>query len=130
VCATFDGELVAFGADGTPDFPLVCKRMRMRRRSIAVTYVMFDLLTLEGDSLLNERYSKRRAELEELRFERALERVSRRNPRVATRRASAAGSRQRIANTGDTSWSARAQRRVHADPFGVVLQLRKQACAK
>lgn len=75
MCATFDGELVAFGADGTPDFPLVCKRMRMRRRSIAVTYVMFDLLTLEGDSLLNERYSKRRAELEELRFERALERV-------------------------------------------------------
>jgi hypothetical protein len=29
VCATLDGELVAFGEDGTPDFPLLCERMLM-----------------------------------------------------------------------------------------------------
>jgi bifunctional non-homologous end joining protein LigD len=27
VLATLDGELVAFGADGTPDFPTICERM-------------------------------------------------------------------------------------------------------
>jgi hypothetical protein len=31
VAATFDGELVAFGDDGSPDFPFLCERMLMRR---------------------------------------------------------------------------------------------------
>jgi bifunctional non-homologous end joining protein LigD len=42
VAGTFDGELVAFGEDGTPDFPLLCEKMLMRRPNIAVTYVVFD----------------------------------------------------------------------------------------
>jgi bifunctional non-homologous end joining protein LigD len=52
VAATFDGELVAFGPDGAPDFPLLCERMLMRRTGITVTYMVFDLLSLEGTSLL------------------------------------------------------------------------------
>ena len=52
VSATLDGELCAFGPDGAPDFPLICERMLMRRTRIAVTYVIFDLLSLNGRSLL------------------------------------------------------------------------------
>jgi bifunctional non-homologous end joining protein LigD len=66
VPATLDGELVAFAPDGSPDFPLVCERMLMRRSQITVVFVIFDLLNLDGRSLLAEPYSKRRAELETL----------------------------------------------------------------
>jgi bifunctional non-homologous end joining protein LigD len=51
VFATLDGELCAFGADGSPDFPLICERMLMRRAGIAVTYLVFDLLSLDGRDL-------------------------------------------------------------------------------
>jgi bifunctional non-homologous end joining protein LigD len=47
VAATLDGELVAFGPDGAPDFPLLCERMLMRRPGIAVTYMVFDLLSID-----------------------------------------------------------------------------------
>jgi bifunctional non-homologous end joining protein LigD len=40
--------------------------MLMRRPGIAVTYMIFDLLSLDGRSLLNEPYAKRRSELEAL----------------------------------------------------------------
>jgi bifunctional non-homologous end joining protein LigD len=50
VAATLDGELVAFGPDGCPDFPLLCERMLMRRLGIAVTYMVFDLLSVDGRS--------------------------------------------------------------------------------
>jgi bifunctional non-homologous end joining protein LigD len=72
VDAMLDGELVAFGADGAPDFPLVCERMLMCRRQIPVTLVAFDLLRLEGDSLMGLPYSERRAELEALDLNGAL----------------------------------------------------------
>src|SRR4051812_41191458 len=36
VYGTFDGELVAFDRHGVPDFPLLCERMLMRRRHVAV----------------------------------------------------------------------------------------------
>jgi bifunctional non-homologous end joining protein LigD len=49
VDAMLDGELVAFGPDGAPDFPLVCERMLMRRRQVPVTFVVFDVLRLAGD---------------------------------------------------------------------------------
>jgi bifunctional non-homologous end joining protein LigD len=66
VDAMLDGELVAFGPDGAPDFPLVCERMLMRRRQVPVTFVVFDVLRLAGDSLMTLPYSGRRAELEGL----------------------------------------------------------------
>jgi bifunctional non-homologous end joining protein LigD len=40
--------------------------MLMRRRSLAVTLVIFDLLTLDGRDLTGAPYSERRAELEAL----------------------------------------------------------------
>jgi bifunctional non-homologous end joining protein LigD len=66
VFGAFDGELVAFDAHGAPDFPLVCERMLMRQPGIAVTYVVFDVLTLDGRSLMNEPYTERRRQLEAL----------------------------------------------------------------
>src|SRR5512133_1525988 len=63
---TFDGELVAFDSAGVPDFPLVYERMLMRRQHISVVYMVFDLLSLEGVSLLRAPYSERRAQLEAL----------------------------------------------------------------
>ena len=43
-----DGELVALGEDGWPDFPLLCERMLNGRSAMAVVYVVFDLLEFEG----------------------------------------------------------------------------------
>jgi bifunctional non-homologous end joining protein LigD len=48
VSATLDGELVAFGEDGAPDFPLLCERMLMRRSGIAATLMVFDVLSVDG----------------------------------------------------------------------------------
>jgi bifunctional non-homologous end joining protein LigD len=64
--ATLDGELVAFGPDGAPDFPLLCERMLMRRRHVHLTYIVFDVLSLDGESLMRAPYSERRAQLEAL----------------------------------------------------------------
>ena len=66
VRAVLDGELVAFGPDGCPDFPLLCERMLMRQQGIAVTYMVFDLLSLEGEDFMRAPYSERRAQLEAL----------------------------------------------------------------
>jgi bifunctional non-homologous end joining protein LigD len=66
VFATLDGELCAFGPDGTPDFPLICERMLMRRSGIPVTYMVFDLLSLDGQDFTGAPYSERRAQLEAL----------------------------------------------------------------
>jgi bifunctional non-homologous end joining protein LigD len=66
VYGVFDGELVAFDAEGVPDFPLVCERMLMRRRHIPVVYVIFDVLSLDGRSLMHAPYSQRRTQLEAL----------------------------------------------------------------
>jgi Adenylate and Guanylate cyclase catalytic domain/ATP dependent DNA ligase domain len=51
---------------GAPDFPLLCERMLMRRPGIPITYMVFDLLSLDGDDLTRALYSERRSQLEEL----------------------------------------------------------------
>ena len=66
VRAVLDGELVAFGPDGSPDFPLLCERMLMRHQGIAVTYMVVDLVSLDGEDLTRAPYSERRAQLEAL----------------------------------------------------------------
>jgi bifunctional non-homologous end joining protein LigD len=66
VRATLDGELVAFGDDGKPDFPAVCERMLLRQAQIPVTFVIFDVLSLEGRNLTREAYRERRRILERL----------------------------------------------------------------
>ena len=69
-----DGEIVAFDADGRPSFQRLQPRMhveseseiRRRRSDTPVTYVIFDLLYLDGRSLLDRPYEERRRELEAL----------------------------------------------------------------
>jgi bifunctional non-homologous end joining protein LigD len=69
--AVLDGEVVAFDADGRPSFQRLQGRMHLtsdhvvRRlaQSEPVAYVLFDLLWLDGHSLLALPYSERRERL-------------------------------------------------------------------
>ncbi len=72
--AVFDGEIVAFDDEGRPSFERLQRRMNVtgpsavRRLSVStpVVYAMFDLLYLDGHSLMGLPYHERRARLEEL----------------------------------------------------------------
>jgi bifunctional non-homologous end joining protein LigD len=69
--AVLDGEIVAFGEDGRPSFGALQKRMHVTspsavkrlRASTPVVYAIFDLLYLDGRSLMGLPYDERRAEL-------------------------------------------------------------------
>ncbi len=69
-----DGEIVAFDESGRPSFELLQRRMhveseatiRRLAREIPVTYVLFDLLWLDGRSTMTLPYTERRARLCEL----------------------------------------------------------------
>ncbi len=69
--AVLDGEIVAFDEAGRPSFAALQRRMhtasRTRARKLAqstpVTYVIFDLLWLDGHSLMRAPYGERRARL-------------------------------------------------------------------
>jgi bifunctional non-homologous end joining protein LigD len=61
-----DGELVAFGEDGKPSFPLVGLRVLHRRATIPVTLLIFDLLRVDGADAMCLPYAERRGLLEEL----------------------------------------------------------------
>lgn len=70
-----DGELVAFDADtGRPSFGTLQHRMHVTAArtvqglmvEIPVTYMIFDVLVLDGRELIDERYDVRRARLAEL----------------------------------------------------------------
>jgi bifunctional non-homologous end joining protein LigD len=72
-----DGEIVAFDDEGRPSFERLQSRMhlasdsavRRRMRDTPVTYVIFDLLYLDGRLTLPLAYEDRRALLEELELE-------------------------------------------------------------
>jgi bifunctional non-homologous end joining protein LigD len=72
-----DGEIVAFDDDGRPSFQRLQRRMhltsdseiRRRAKGIPVTYMVFDLLYLEGRSRMELPYERRREELEALGLE-------------------------------------------------------------
>ena len=72
--AVFDGEIVAFGEDGRPSFERLQRRINVasagavRRLSAStpVVYAIFDLLYLDGHSLMGLAYEERRERLEEL----------------------------------------------------------------
>ncbi len=74
--AVLDGEIVAFDGQGRPSFSALQQRMqisgpaqaRRRMKATPVTYVIFDLLWLEGHSLMGEPYSARRGLLEGLQL--------------------------------------------------------------
>jgi bifunctional non-homologous end joining protein LigD len=72
--ALLDGEVVALGESGWPDFEALQNRMHVRAAPVAqrlaaeypVTYLAFDLLHLDGRPLLELPYTQRRALLEAL----------------------------------------------------------------
>jgi len=69
--AILDGEIVATDGDGRPNFGLLQHRIAdaggaSRARRIPVTYLVFDLLYLDGTWLLDESWDVRRAALEGL----------------------------------------------------------------
>ncbi len=67
-----DGEIVAFTQDGRPSFGLLQQRMHVSapgerlRAAVPVSYVIFDLLYLDGEDLTDLAYRERRARLESL----------------------------------------------------------------
>ena len=61
-----DGELIAFGEDGKPDFPRLCRRMLHGERGIPVMFVAFDLLADHGCSRMDWPYWQRRRRLDKL----------------------------------------------------------------
>ncbi|MBA2637741.1 MAG: DNA ligase D [Solirubrobacterales bacterium] len=69
--AILDGEIVAFDADGRPDFGRLQGRMhvasetaaRRRAQDTPVVFVLFDLLWLDGHPLVGLPYEKRRERL-------------------------------------------------------------------
>jgi bifunctional non-homologous end joining protein LigD len=72
--ALFDGEIVAFGPGGQPDFEALQPRMHVSSAAQAerlaattpVTFLAFDILQLDGRSLLTLPYSERRRILDSL----------------------------------------------------------------
>ncbi|HEX8074832.1 MAG TPA: DNA ligase D [Thermoleophilaceae bacterium] len=75
--AVLDGEIVAFDSDGRPSFGRLQQRMhltgesRIKRRAkdVPASYMIFDVLYLDGRSLMDLPYEERRARLEELELE-------------------------------------------------------------
>jgi len=69
-----DGEIVVFGPGGWPEFEALQSRMHVSSAAAArllagqnpVTYLVFDLLQLDGRPLFDEAYSDRRARLDAL----------------------------------------------------------------
>ena len=82
--AILDGEIVAFGADGRPSFQALQPRMHLRGEAAVrrlaeatpVTYLIFDLLWLDGHDLTGLPYTGRRERLEALALDAERWRVS------------------------------------------------------
>jgi hypothetical protein len=55
VRAVLDGELVAFGPEWKPDFPSVCERMLHRQARIPITFMIFDVLRVDGRDVRRRR---------------------------------------------------------------------------
>ncbi|MCU1558313.1 MAG: ATP-dependent ligase, partial [Microbacteriaceae bacterium] len=72
--AVLDGEIVAFDKRGRPDFGLLQTRMnlssprdaRRAAQAVPVRYLVFDVLQVDGVSLLDNSYDERRSALDHL----------------------------------------------------------------
>jgi bifunctional non-homologous end joining protein LigD len=72
-----DGEIVAFGPNGWPSFEVLQQRMnisspaqiRQVAAEVAVSYLAFDLLSADGQQLLDRPYRIRRQQLDDLALE-------------------------------------------------------------
>jgi bifunctional non-homologous end joining protein LigD len=73
--AVLDGELVSLDADAKPDFPQLCERILQRHSSVPLMYMVFDVLSVEGESVVSRPYRERRQILKELRLDGAQWRV-------------------------------------------------------
>ena len=77
--AVVDGEIIALNERGVPDFRVLADRMHVRERAkvtrlaerIPATYMVFDLLRLDGEDLCPLPLHERRARLAALDLERA-----------------------------------------------------------
>ncbi|HEY6739069.1 MAG TPA: non-homologous end-joining DNA ligase [Actinopolymorphaceae bacterium] len=66
--SVLDGEIVAFDQDGRPSFERLQPRMHQRQpariqrlsREVPVSYLLFDLLELDGEPLIDRPYEERR----------------------------------------------------------------------
>ncbi|HEX2702735.1 MAG TPA: DNA polymerase ligase N-terminal domain-containing protein, partial [Solirubrobacteraceae bacterium] len=73
--AVLDGEIVSFDASGRPSFAALQQRMgsaaaaRRLANTAPVTYVIFDLLWLDGHSLIDRPYDERREALAGLKLD-------------------------------------------------------------
>jgi bifunctional non-homologous end joining protein LigD len=72
--AILDGEIIAVDEKGNPDFPLLQKRMNVTRpsavekaaREIEISFIIFDVLYLDGRDLRKTLWEQRRERLETL----------------------------------------------------------------
>jgi len=91
--AVFDGEVVAFDDEGRPSFERLQRRMHVTsassvkrlQASTPVVYAIFDLLYLDGRSLMGLPYSQRREQLEALELNGPAWRVPAVHPRAGKR---------------------------------------------
>jgi len=97
--AVLDGEIVAFDDDGRPSFERLQRRMHVtspsavRRLAAAtpVVYAIFDLLYLDGHSLMDLPYRERRSRLDALELHGPAWRVPAAHPGEGTRLLAATG---------------------------------------
>jgi bifunctional non-homologous end joining protein LigD len=66
VRAVLDGELVALDQDGKPDFLELCGCVLMRQRSTPLSFMAFDVLSVDDEPVVSLPYSERRRILESL----------------------------------------------------------------
>jgi bifunctional non-homologous end joining protein LigD len=73
--AVLDGEIVALDRNGVPDFARLQTRMHVKAPSAAlvsgtpVTYYLFDIMALDGESVVTKPYTARRDLLEQLQLD-------------------------------------------------------------
>jgi len=63
-----DGELVSLDEEGKPDFPQLCECVLLRQASMPLTFIAFDVLSVEGEPMVSRPYSERRRILEGLQL--------------------------------------------------------------
>ena len=66
VRAVLDGERVALDEHGRPDFPQLCECVLQRHHSVPLMYMVFDVLSVDGDSVAAWPYGERGRILEGL----------------------------------------------------------------
>jgi bifunctional non-homologous end joining protein LigD len=64
-----DGELVTFNRRGEPYFPDLCRRILNGDRSVPIRLMIFDVLRIEGDSVIHQPHMDRRRLLERLQLD-------------------------------------------------------------